>query len=137
MKFDGKVDSQKYINEVLRPDVIRLSFPNIWIFQSDNAPPHTAQITSDFLEQNNIRVLPWHPPSPYLSPIGYFWDQLKRRLSAMSPLPHTVQELKDAIQYLYLTHPQDSIRTFSHNASLNQRLLSKLRLRNEIIDKRN
>ena len=72
------------------------SYPNIWIIQQDNAPSHTSKITSDFLEQN-IRVLQWLPDSPDLSPIEHFWDQLKRRIWTTSPLPRTVQELKDAI----------------------------------------
>ena len=50
-----------------------------------------------------------------MSPIEHFWYQLKRRLRTMSPLPRTFQELKDSIQYLYLTHPQDNIRTLIHS----------------------
>jgi hypothetical protein len=34
------------------------------LFQQDNARPHTARVTMNYLEQNNINVLPW----PYKSP---------------------------------------------------------------------
>ena len=29
------------------------------LFQQDNARPHTARVAMDYLEQNNINVLPW------------------------------------------------------------------------------
>ena len=28
-------------------------------FQHDNARPHTALVTANFLAQNNVKVLPW------------------------------------------------------------------------------
>jgi transposase len=39
------------------------------LFQQGNARPHTARVTMDYLEQNNINVLPWPSKSPDLNPV--------------------------------------------------------------------
>ena len=61
------VTAQRYINQVLR----------LHMFQQDNARAHTARITRDFLQQHNIRLLPWPALSPDLNPIEYLWDETK------------------------------------------------------------
>ena len=54
------VTAQRYIQQVLAPTVIPhfQQHPNR-ILQQDNARPHAARVTAAFLQQNNIRVLPW------------------------------------------------------------------------------
>ena len=49
------------------------------IFQYDNAMPHTTRITTKFLAQNNVNVLPWSVLSPVMNPIEHVWDKLGGR----------------------------------------------------------
>jgi transposase len=42
----------------------------------------------DYLEQNNINVLPWPSKSPHLNPIEHIWDQLDKRVRQRQPPPH-------------------------------------------------
>ena len=56
-------------------------------FQQDNARSHTAIITTQFLQQDNIYLLPWPSMSPDLSPIEHLWDELGQRIKAR---PHPI-----------------------------------------------
>ena len=71
--IEGNLTARRYIDEVLEPVVV--PFPqnhaDITLYQQDN-----ARLTSGFLGQNNVQVLPWPAFSPDLRPIEHLWDQL-------------------------------------------------------------
>jgi hypothetical protein len=48
----------------------------------DNARPQTARITTQFLAQNNVHVLPWSAIFQNLNPIEHIWDKLGCRVRA-------------------------------------------------------
>ncbi|GFV76346.1 transposable element Tcb2 transposase [Trichonephila clavipes] len=73
------------------------------IFQQDNARPHTARVTQDFLR--HFQTLPWPACSPDLSPVEHVWDQLKRQMLSC----HSVHDLELAVQDLWTHMPQDNI----------------------------
>ena len=50
------------------------------IFQHDNAQPHVARISTQFLEAEKVPVLPWPAFSAYMSPIEHVWDALDQRV---------------------------------------------------------
>ncbi|GFU08206.1 transposable element Tcb2 transposase [Trichonephila clavipes] len=74
------------------------------IFQQDNARPHTASVTQDFLR--HFQTLSWPARSPDFSPVEPAWDQLKRQMSSC----HSVHDLELAVQHLCPHLPQDIIR---------------------------
>ena len=79
--INGNLNAQRYRDEILAPVVIPYlnANPNA-IFQQDNARPHTAQLTTQYLQTNNVDVMEWPSKSPDLSPIEQVWDLLERRL---------------------------------------------------------
>jgi len=55
--------------------------PGVTLMQ-DNARPHEARVTTQFLQQNNVNVMPWPAVFPDLNPIEHIWDQLGRKARA-------------------------------------------------------
>ena len=56
----GNLTARRYIDQILRPVIVPM-FPQRQglIFQHDNARPHVARVTRDFLQASNINVLPF------------------------------------------------------------------------------
>ena len=57
--INGNLNADRYINEVLTPHVIPYmnDHPHISFFQQDNARPHAARRTVEFLDENDVDVL--------------------------------------------------------------------------------
>ena len=67
----GNLNPQGYINQILKPEAVpflQRHGPTILIH--DNArPPHVARICRQFLNINDVNVLPWPDVSPDMNPI--------------------------------------------------------------------
>jgi len=72
------------------------------MLQHDNARPRDARICTQFLEAENIQVLPWPTYSPDMSPIEHVWD-------ALDPVPANIQQLRTAIEEERTNIPQATI----------------------------
>ena len=46
---DGNLNADRYVNQILRPHVVPLARRYHLQFQQDNARPHTARLSRDFL----------------------------------------------------------------------------------------
>ena len=106
----GNLNAVRYRDEILARHVIPIIDHRREIFQHDNARPHTARITVDFLANNNITVLPWPSKSPDLNPIEHLWDQLDKRVRRRQQQPHTRQQLVNVLQEEWRRIPQRRIR---------------------------
>jgi hypothetical protein len=60
----------------LKPIVVPFICRHHLMFQHDNGRPHVARICTQFLEFENVSVLPWPAYSPDMSPIEHVWDAL-------------------------------------------------------------
>ena len=73
----GNINAQTYINDVLAVEAhpfIQFHGPNV-TFMHDNARPHSAAITRQFLATNNVNVLDLPANCPDLNSIEQVWDE--------------------------------------------------------------
>ncbi|GFW94422.1 hypothetical protein TNCV_2701431 [Trichonephila clavipes] len=70
----------------LTPNYSRSQSTSGAIFHQDNARPHVAKTVRDFCSAQYKQFLPWPAVSLDMSPIGYVWDLVGRRL-ARNPRP--------------------------------------------------
>ncbi|GFT90560.1 DDE_3 domain-containing protein [Trichonephila clavipes] len=101
----GTLTGQRYVDDILRPHVgLFLNSLLEAIFQQDNARPHTARVSQNFLR--HFQTLPWPANSPDLSLVQHVWDQLKRHMLSC----HSVHDLELAVSDLRAHLSQDNIR---------------------------
>ena len=62
----------------------------------DNAMPHVARICRQFLNRNNVNVLPWPAVSPDMNPIEHICDYLGRKVRPRGNV-HNLRDLKNAL----------------------------------------
>lgn len=86
------VNAARYTDRILRPLVVQhfARYRNN-TFQHDHSRRHTARATRDFVQQNNITIMPW----PALNPdsIEHLWDEIQRKLKDVHPKPTPAVEL--------------------------------------------
>jgi hypothetical protein len=70
------IEDQRYRDGILQRVVLPLFTTNsrLTFFQQDNVRCHIAHICINFLQQQNLALLPWPAVSPDQSPIEYLWD---------------------------------------------------------------
>jgi len=73
------------LEETLLERMNKLYGEGKWRLMHDNARPHKAPHTQDFLVENDIRVLDHPPYSSDLNPIELVWAYLKRRVMDREP----------------------------------------------------
>ena len=72
--IDGTLTAQHYIVNILQPIVFPFlqQHDDVTTFQQDNAPPHSAHISMEYLNNVNVNVMmPWSAYSPDLSSIEH------------------------------------------------------------------
>ena len=69
--INGNLNAERYRDEILRPIVV----PLICVTFADKARPHVTRICTQFLEAENVPVLPWPAYSSDMSPIEYALDR--------------------------------------------------------------
>ena len=93
----GNLNAQGYINQILQPEVVLfLQRHGPAILTHDNARPHVARICRQFLNRNNVNVLPWPAVSPNTNPIENIWDYLVRKIRARGNV-HNLGDLENAL----------------------------------------
>ena len=111
--INGNLSAQRYRDGILAPVVIPYvkANPNV-IFQQDNARPHTARLTTQYLQANNVDVMEWPSKSPDLSPIEQVWGLLDRRVRQRPVQPQTLRQLQHALVQEWNNIPMNVIRRY-------------------------
>lgn len=80
-RVDGYINAEKYI-QILDEIIIYIKNKrnSNFILMHDNAPPHRARITKDFLDNKRIERLNWPPYSPDLNIIENLWGILSQKV---------------------------------------------------------
>lgn len=125
----GSLTAQRYVTEILEEHVMPFApfFDNGMILMQDNARPHTARITQNYLADVGIEVMDWPALSPDLNPIEHIWDELKKRVRSRSPPPENIQSLKAAVVEEWEVIPQETIQKLIR--SMQNRLQETIRVR--------
>lgn len=100
--------SQRYRNEVLEPyfSHFRGAYGSDFLFMDDNASPHQAHFSDDYLESEVIEKKPWTAKSPDLNPMENLWDYLEKVIARRHSLPRDGNELKTAFLKEFNLIPQ-------------------------------
>ncbi|GFW44017.1 transposable element Tc1 transposase [Trichonephila clavipes] len=97
--------------KILRPHVIPYAgaIGDSFVFQEDNARPHSARLVENMLEAETIQRMEWPACSPDLNPIEHVWDMLGRRIATRPRPPATVRDLEIALLEEWNSIPQSLI----------------------------
>ena len=77
----GNLNAQGYINQIMQPEAVPfLQRHGPAILMHCNTRPHVARICRQFLNRNNVNVLPWPAVSPDMNPIEHICDYLGRKI---------------------------------------------------------
>lgn len=85
--INGYINSESYA-KILASFLINqmnVLYPDGFIFQQDNASPHTSFESAVFFAENNIDVMNWPANSPDLNPIENCWFVIKQKVEALGP----------------------------------------------------
>ena len=89
-------------------------FLSFAILMHDNARPHVARICRQFLNRNNVNVLPWPAVSLDMNPIEHIWDYLVRKFRARGNV-HNLRDLENALIHEWNNVPNVVIRRYGRS----------------------
>ena len=76
------------------------------IIQQYKAPPHTARLTTAFLQNAAVNVLPWSSMSPDMNILEHVWGHITSEIDMMEHMPATAHDLRQCIHAIWRDLPQ-------------------------------
>lgn len=93
---EQNINAEVY-RDILHSSYLRFHQPG-FILMQDNATPHVANSTLQFLEEEGVRVLDWPACSPDCNPIENIWGIMVKRLYIQGTAYNSIEDLKKAIE---------------------------------------
>lgn len=108
----GNLNADGYINQILQPEAVPfIQRHGPALLMHDNARPHVARRSREFLNRNQVNVLPWPAVSPDMNPIEHIWDYLGRRVHSRGNI-HNLRDLENALIQEWNNIPDVVIRRY-------------------------
>ena len=130
---EGSITAESY-SQMLENDFFNVyeeHLPENFIFMHDNAPPHRAQLTTNYLKEKKINVLSWPPLSPDLNPIENLWGYLSQKVYEGGKSYKSSQELWEALVKVWNETPLSFFQNLYN--SMSERVLKVLQEKGERI----
>ena len=87
--------------------------PDAYIYQQDNASPHTAASTLEFIENLDVATVKWPSKSPDLNPAEHVWALMDKKIKA-AMCTHTNPTRADLIAAINATADELQSPTMSN-----------------------
>ena len=111
---------QELLQHHLIPWMYQKNMDN-YIFQQDNAPPHSAKSTIEWAKESNITILEWPPCSPDCNPIENLWSIVSQAVYKDGRQYSSIQELEVSIEAAWRSIPIETCQKLIN--SMNKRLV--------------
>ena len=108
----GILNAQCYITKVLGPVVIPFLNQNPGTLMHNNARPHNARLTQNYLARHNVNMLQWPACSPDMNPIEHIWDVLGRRALRENHVINNINHLRTTLIQEWNAIPNDVVRRY-------------------------
>ena len=110
--IEGHINAEQYIQEVLEPVIVprAADHGDGFILMDDNATPHRARITQEYLEAEGVHRMQWPACSPDLNPIEHAWNYLGRALSRRLRGGERLQDIREILIEEWNNIPQQYIQ---------------------------
>lgn len=112
VKMTGPISAKSYVEmlEKLLFGEAKGDLPADFIFQQDNAPPHVAVHTKEYLKGAEIPTLEWPPMSPDLSPIENIWSIVQRKVYKEGKTYASTEDLWNAVQDAFFAITPEEVK---------------------------
>ena len=127
--MDGTLTQVSYM-DIIRNNLLpfaRQTYRDNFILIQDNATPHKARRTMEFLAQEQVEVMHWPQMWPDMNIIERVWDYLGLQIRGMDNPPTTVPELRLALQRAWDGMPQGVVSHFVNGMPCRVRALAATR----------
>lgn len=114
-RIAGTLTAEQYVTSMI-PDIQDLCRERRsgrlvrYLFQQDNARPHVARRTLQFLQEEGVDTLPWPANSPDLNPIEHCWSYVSKRVRAHGT-PRNSDQLWEWVRSEWEATPLDYVQS--------------------------